>query len=59
MNTLASISTHVPTIQRFTTDAAARGIWTIISEPGDRDTGNLIAAPEFVKVNEASVSLGG
>ncbi|TFD05146.1 DNA-protecting protein DprA [Cryobacterium sandaracinum] len=44
MNTLASISTHVPTIQRFTTDAAARGIWTIISEPGDRDTGNLIAA---------------
>ena len=44
MNTLASISTHVPTIQRFTTDAAARGVWTIISEPGDRDTGTLIAA---------------
>ena len=44
MSTLGSISNQVPTIQRFSTDAAARGIWTIISEPGDSDTGELIAA---------------
>lgn len=44
MNTLGSISNQVPTIQRFSSDAAARGIWTIISEPGDSDTGELIAA---------------
>lgn len=44
MTTLSSISNHVPTIHRYSADAAARGIWTIISEPGDTDTGNLIAA---------------
>jgi DNA processing protein len=44
MSTLGSISNQVPTIQRFSTDAAARGIWTVISEPGDSDTGELIAA---------------
>ncbi|MFC5932216.1 DNA-protecting protein DprA [Cryobacterium melibiosiphilum] len=44
MSTLGSISNQVPTIQQYSPDAAARGIWTVISEPGDSGTGELIKA---------------